>query len=150
MSVETVRFDSLRALVKATGEVDLATGAPLWAVLDGHLAAGRRFLRLDVSDVSFMDASALSGLSRLHHEALACRGTLVLTGVRPQVARILQLAGLEGVLFVSGPRADDDVPVPQPARRRPPARAPIRWPARPVPWTPPGLTRRVLPTRHDR
>jgi anti-anti-sigma factor len=111
MSVQTVRFDDTKALVKVNGELDLSTAAPLWAVLDSHLAAGRRFLRLDLSGVTFLDATALTGITRAHKELLARRGTLVVTGVRSLVGRVLRMTGLDEVLFVGGPRADDDLPV---------------------------------------
>jgi anti-sigma B factor antagonist len=112
VAVETVRFDRLRALVKVTGELDLATAAPLWAVLQGHVAAGRRFLRLDMSGVTFLDATALTGITRAHQELLVRRGTLVITGVRVLVSRVLRLTGLDEVLFIGGPRSDDDLPDP--------------------------------------
>ena len=102
MSVETVRFDRLRAHVRAEGDIDISTAAPLWAVLDGHLAAGRRFLRLDVSGVTFLDASALSGVTQAHRDALARRGTLVLTGVHAHIEKLLHLTGLADVLFIGG------------------------------------------------
>jgi anti-sigma B factor antagonist len=108
MSVDTVRFDASRANLKVVGELDLATAAPLWAVLQGHLAAGRRYLRLDLSEVTFIDATALSGIARAHRDLLAVRGTLVITGVRARVHRVLRLTGLDEVLFVGGARADDD------------------------------------------
>jgi anti-sigma B factor antagonist len=110
MSVQTVRFDATRALIKVNGELDLSTAAPLWAVLDSHLGAGRRFLRLDLSGVTFLDTTALSGITRTHQELLARRGTLVMTGVRSLVGRVLRVTGLDEVLLVSGPRADDDSP----------------------------------------
>jgi anti-sigma B factor antagonist len=112
VSVETARCDRLRALVKITGELDLSTAAPLWAVLEGHVESGRRFLRLDMSGVTFLDAAALTGITDVHEKLLARRGTLVITGVRPIVARVLRMTHLDRVLFVSGPRADDDLPVP--------------------------------------
>ncbi|MCW2594268.1 MAG: anti-sigma factor antagonist (spoIIAA-2)/anti sigma b factor antagonist RsbV [Jatrophihabitans sp.] len=108
MSVETVRFDPTRASIKVVGELDLATAPPLWAVLRGHLAAGRRFARLDVSGVTFLDATTLTGIARAHEDFLASRGTLVITGVRAPVARALRLTGLDETLFVGGPRGDDD------------------------------------------
>lgn len=100
LSVETVGLDTLRAHVRVAGDLDLSTGAPLWAVLQSHLAAGRRHLRLDLSDVAFLDASALSGIVQAHHDALGRRGTLVLTGLNPNLDRVLQLTGLNDVLFV--------------------------------------------------
>lgn len=112
MAVETVRFDRLRALVKVTGELDLSTAAPLWAVLESHVASGRRFLRLDMSGVTFLDATALSGITRAHQDLLRRRGTLVITGVRSLVDRVLRMTGLDQILFISGPRSDDDLPIP--------------------------------------
>ncbi|MGI8678292.1 MAG: STAS domain-containing protein [Jatrophihabitans sp.] len=109
MSVDTLRFNATRALIKVAGELDLASAAPLRAVLRCHLDAGRRFLRLDMSDVTFLDATALSGILASHHDLLAGRGTLVITGVRGLVARVLRLTGLDEVLFIGGPRSDDDV-----------------------------------------
>lgn len=110
ISVETARCDRLRALIKVTGELDLRTAAPLWAVLQGHVNSGRRFLRLDVSGVTFLDATALTGITTVHRDLLGRRGTLVITGVRTLVARVLRVTGLDEVLFVSGPRAEDDSP----------------------------------------
>lgn len=115
MSVDTVRFNQTGALIKVNGELDLSTAAPLWAVLQSHLAAGRRFLRLDLSGVTFLDATVLTGITRAHQELLARRGTLVITGVRALVSRVLGMTGLDEVLFVSGPRADDDYTTPEPA-----------------------------------
>ena len=108
--VDTVRFDRLRALVKVTGEVDVSTAAALWAVLQSHLASGRRFVRLDLSGVTLLDATALSGITRAHHDLLRRRGTLVITGVRSLVARVLRITGLDEQLFIGGPRADDELP----------------------------------------
>jgi anti-sigma B factor antagonist len=108
MSVETLRFDRTRASVTVGGELDVTTAAPLWAVLQGHLAAGRRFVRLDLSGVTFIDATALTGITRAHEEFLAGRGTLVISGVRPPVARVLRMTALDEILFVDGPRGNDD------------------------------------------
>ncbi len=110
IAVDTVRFDPMRALVRVTGEIDKSTAAALWAVLQGHVGAGRRFLRLDLSGVTSIDAGALSGLTRAHQDLLHQRGTLVLTGVRSLAARVLRLSGLDQQLFIGGPRADDDLP----------------------------------------
>jgi len=108
MSVETVHFDRTRAIIRVTGDLDRATAAPLWAVLQGHISAGRRFLRVDLSGVTFLDAAALSALTRTHQELLTTRGTLIITGVRSVVARVLRRTGLDEVLFIGGPRSDDD------------------------------------------
>lgn len=109
MTVETVSAGSQHALVRVDGELDMGTAAPLWAVLRSHLAADRRFLRLDVHGLRFLDATALSGITAVHRDALEARGTLILTGVQSVVGRVLSLTGLDEVLFIGGPRADFDV-----------------------------------------
>lgn len=101
VSVETVGLDRLRAHVRVTGDLDVSTAATLWAVLQGHLAAGRKHLRLDLDGVTFLDTCALSGIVQTHHEALEKRGTLVLSGVNAHVAHVLEVTGVADVLFVA-------------------------------------------------
>ena len=67
-------------------------------------------MRLDLSGVTLLDATALSGITRAHHDLLRRRGTLVITGVRSLVARVLRMTGLDEQLFIGGPRADDELP----------------------------------------
>jgi anti-anti-sigma factor len=101
VSVETVDLDPLRAFVRVTGDLDVSTAATLWAVLQGHLAAGRKHLRLDLAGVALLDSCALSGIVQIHHEALELRGTLVLSGVNPHVANVLRMTGVDDVLFLA-------------------------------------------------
>jgi anti-anti-sigma factor len=150
LSVETTELSQLRARVRVAGDLDASTGAPLWAVLQSHLAAGRRFLRVDLSGVAFLDAAALSGLTKAHHDALARRGTLVLTGVTMRLARVLRLTGLDRVLFVGGPRADDDIGLDTAISDDGRHAGPVSWAARPVPWTPPAVARSNHPAPGDR
>jgi anti-anti-sigma factor len=150
MSVDTTHSDAYRALVKVGGDLDISTVAPLCAVLDGHLAAGRRFLRLDLSEVTFLDAAALGGITRVHHEALQSRGTLVITGARPPVTRMLRLTRLDEVLFVGGPRGDDDLGSGVPISDGVVDSSPTMWPARPVPSMPPTIARSTRQAPPDR
>jgi hypothetical protein len=94
-------------------------------------------LRLDVSEVTFLDAASLGGITRFHHRALDHRGTLVLTGARPPVTRMLRLTGLDEVLFVGGPRADDDLASPVPISDE--DEAATVWPTGCRPASPSGL-----------
>jgi anti-sigma B factor antagonist len=149
MSVETVHFDGQHALMRVTGDLDMSTAPPLRAMLHSHLEAGRRFLRLDLSAVAFLDASALGGITTAHHEALGRRGTLVITGVHSLVARLLRLTGLDEVLLVGGPRADDDLPVPSPVSDDRPDPA-WEWPDWPVPSLPRATARSIRRARSDR
>jgi anti-sigma B factor antagonist len=105
LSVETVRFDERRAAVSVHGDLDVSTAAALWSILQNHLTAGRRYLRVDLSAVKFIDAAAVTAIVEVHHEALYRRGRLVLSGVSAAVAKVLSLTGVDGTLFIAGPPA---------------------------------------------
>jgi anti-anti-sigma factor len=107
-SITPVMADATRACLRLCGEIDAALAPALADRLDEHITQGRRYLRLELSGVTFMDTTALSVVLEAHHRLLASRGTLVLTGVRDAVTRLITLAKLDQVLFVSGPRSDLD------------------------------------------
>jgi anti-anti-sigma factor len=112
-SIETTRFDRRSASISVRGDLDVAIAAQLWSVLQQNLLAGRRFLRLDLSAVTFVDAAAVTAIVEVHHEALYRRGTLVLVGVTSLVAKVLSLTGVDDLLLIAGPRSDNDQPNPR-------------------------------------
>lgn len=105
LGLATVHADASRASVHVAGNLDLATVDDLMTVLDEHIRAGRRYLRVDLGSCTFLDSTALARLVRLHLRLLETRGTLVLTGVRHRPARLLAITRLDSVLFVGGPRS---------------------------------------------
>jgi anti-anti-sigma factor len=109
-AIRTSRSTGQRATVSVHGDLDVATAAQLWSVLQEHLSAGRRFLRVDLSAVTFVDTAAVSAIVEVHHEALYRRGTVILEGVTPPVARVLALTGVADTLFIAGPRAGSEAP----------------------------------------
>ena len=92
------------------GEFDLACAGRLSTALDEQLHDGRRHIRVDAARVRFFDATVLGVLVEAHTRLLARGGTLVLTGVPARVQRLLEITGLDRVLF----RAE---PSPRPGRR---------------------------------
>lgn len=100
-SLTTVRQDRAHVVIRAVGEWDLANAHILAEQLDEHEKAGRRFVRLDVSDVTFLDSTCLSVLLTTHQRLLAARGTFVLTGVTPRLTRLLQLTHLDRELLTT-------------------------------------------------
>jgi anti-sigma B factor antagonist len=85
-------------VVEVDGELDLGA-AP---ALDRHLGAAReerpRAVVLDMTEVRFVDSSALRSLLRAR-EALAGDGVeLVLAGVAPQVRRLFELTSTDSLL----------------------------------------------------
>jgi anti-sigma B factor antagonist len=101
-AIVTVSEDSWRAFVALRGELDVADVPELQAVLDGHLEAGRRVLRLDTHDVTFMDSSVLGAIVAAHRRCVELHATLILTGVSGIVQRIVSLTGLDQVLLIDG------------------------------------------------
>jgi anti-anti-sigma factor len=100
-SLTTLRQDRTRILIRAVGEWDLANAHLLDEMLAEQQEAGRRFVRLDMSAVTFLDCTCLDVLVSAHRRLLAARGTLVLTGITPQQMRLLKLARLDQILLTT-------------------------------------------------
>lgn len=99
LAVTVDSVDGLRCRLSVSGTLDLCTAERLSAELDAQRAAGRRFLRMDLSRVTFIDATALGVIVAAHHLFLADRGTLIITGPSTCVTRLLNLTGLATALF---------------------------------------------------
>jgi anti-anti-sigma factor len=67
--------------------------------------AGRRVV-VDLSELQFMDTSAIHVLVSVNNRVMAGGGLLVLAGAQPVVARVLSLAGADEVMPVVGNVAD--------------------------------------------
>lgn len=113
LDVASVPMGTRRATVQVRGEVDLSTAPQLAAVLDDNLSSGHRFVRLDLSRVSFLDCAGLRLLVEAHNAFLAARGSLVLTGIDARIARLLAITHLDECLLLADGPAD-----PPRARRR--------------------------------
>lgn len=98
--VATISEDAWRAFVALRGELDVADVPRLKAVLDGHIDAGRRVLRLDLQDVTFVDSSILGVIVVAHRRCAELAGSLILTGVHGVAQRIVALTALDQVLLI--------------------------------------------------
>jgi anti-anti-sigma factor len=105
LGLSTVVADASKATVHVAGDLDLSTTDGLSAVLEEHLAAGRRYLRVDLGSCTFLDSTALATLVDVHERVLNSRGTLVLMGVGARPERLLRITKLDKVLLVGGPRS---------------------------------------------
>jgi anti-anti-sigma factor len=101
LTVRTVLADAAHANLQLRGELDLATVDLLARALGRHLAAGRRFVRLDLSRLAFLDCAGLRCLVQAHDRFLAGRGSLSLTGVGPRINRLLRLTHLDQALLIA-------------------------------------------------
>lgn len=106
-TVSTVAVRPPSAVVSAAGKLaDAPSAARLAAALEHQRATGCHFVRLDLSELSLLDRAGFDVLLEAHHHFLAAGGALVMTGVGPRIARLLQLTGVHRTLFTV-PRASD-------------------------------------------
>jgi len=99
LDITTTATDGLRAELAVHGELDMATVGLLIHALCDQLRAGRRFVRLDMSGLSFLGGRGLAALVTAHNAFLAKRGMLTLSGVTAPAQRLLTLTHLDEVLF---------------------------------------------------
>jgi anti-anti-sigma regulatory factor len=90
--VRTSTCDASRANLHVSGDLDADGAAVLGQVIDGHIRAGRRFLRLHLGGVRSLGDAATVAIARAHEQLLAGRGTLILTGVSGPIEAALRVA----------------------------------------------------------
>lgn len=98
-TVRVVAVDGVRASLALAGEFDTGCAHRVEAAFSAQFAAGRRLLRADLHAVTFMDTAVLGVLLDAHDRAMARHGTLVLTGVRPPLERLLRVSGTDAMLL---------------------------------------------------
>ena len=111
LTLTVTKSDDLRANVRLAGDLDLASARLLIAALEHELDCGRRYLRLDLSGLSFLDSAGVAALVDVHWAFLERRGTVIIIGIRPRARRLLSLTGTDRVLLVAADLARAAVPV---------------------------------------
>jgi anti-anti-sigma factor len=96
----SVLHRSTHTIVRLRGEIDFATAPGLRERLFGLLQPGVGLVILDLSGVSFCDASGLGVLVGSHHRATMLGLTLRLTALPPRVAKLLRIHGLDRTLTI--------------------------------------------------
>lgn len=74
--------------------------------LHHQLAADRRHLRVDLSELPFIDAAGLEVILEAHWALLTLAGTLVLPGMCTRTGGLVQIIGLDSVLLIAAGVAD--------------------------------------------
>jgi anti-sigma B factor antagonist len=82
-------------IVSVTGELDIATAEQAYSyiseVIDGRSAP----VTVDLSGLTFCDASGLGALARVARHARQAGRQLMLESVRPSVMKIMRITGLD-------------------------------------------------------
>jgi anti-sigma B factor antagonist len=87
--------------VRAGGELDMATRADLSRSLEGASTAGATTLRLDFTEVTFIDSTAIKVIARAGEEVRSRGGQVEIAFGNPNVLKIFVIAGLERLFELS-------------------------------------------------
>jgi anti-sigma B factor antagonist len=87
-------------LIAVSGALDLLTCPDLLDKLEARARTGRHLV-LDLSEVSFFGAAAMTLVEHVHLTATAAGGSCRLVAVPPQILRVLTLVGFDLVVPVS-------------------------------------------------
>ncbi len=88
------------ALLAVTGEIDMSTAESLYHQARALIDGGPARLVLDLGEVTFCDSLGVAALVRIYKHGMAAGCQLRLTNLRPHVAHILQISGLDQVFEV--------------------------------------------------
>jgi len=91
------------AFVTLRGELDLATTPLVTRRLRSAIDDGCRRMMIDLSDVTFIDASALGMLTTTRRELGERQGTMRFVGYRPTFLRLCRATGLAEHFGLSDP-----------------------------------------------
>ncbi len=96
-AIRRLHLEGPTCVLAVEGDLDLDSTERFKAELHRPLDSGCRRLVLDLSQVAFIDSSALGVLVGVNYERRLVAGEgLVLAGLRPSVLKVLEVNGLVG------------------------------------------------------
>jgi anti-sigma B factor antagonist len=101
LTLTVSKTDELRANIRLAGDLDIASARLMVAALEHELDLGRRYVRLDMSGLSFVDSHGIAALVETHWRFLERRGTVVIIGAPRRARRLMELTGTDTVLLVA-------------------------------------------------
>ena len=84
-------------VVSVTGELDIATADQAYAYISEVIDSWPTPVSVDLSGLTFCDASGLGVLAKIARDARQAGRQLKLTSVRPPLLKIMRLTGLDSV-----------------------------------------------------
>lgn len=95
-------LDGTRLVLALAGDLDLTTAEALTQALDDLLKHyDQREVALDLAEVGFIDSSGLGVILGRFRRLSSAGRSLSLTGVRPTVRTVLEIAGIPSVMPVA-------------------------------------------------
>ncbi len=84
-------------VIQMTGELDIATAEQAYSYISGVIDGRPAPVTVDLSGLTFCDASGLGVLARIARHARQAGRQLRLTSARPSLLKLMRLTGLDGV-----------------------------------------------------
>jgi anti-sigma B factor antagonist len=84
-------------VVSVSGELDIATAEQAYAYISEVIDSWPTMISVDLSGLTFCDASGLGVLAKIARHARQAGRQLRLTSARPSLLKIIRLTGLDGV-----------------------------------------------------
>jgi anti-sigma B factor antagonist len=103
VSIEYTALDGI-ALMRITGDLDVANADQLTDLGQMALTEVTSTLRIDLTELGFIDSTGLSALHALQDHADQHRYTLILDNPPERVIKLLAISGLTGLFTVSRSR----------------------------------------------
>jgi anti-sigma B factor antagonist len=82
-------------IISVTGELDIATAEQAYAYISDVIDAWPTPVSVDLSGLTFCDASGLGALARVARHARQAGRQLTLTAARPSLRKIMRITGLD-------------------------------------------------------
>jgi anti-sigma B factor antagonist len=82
-------------IISVTGELDIATAEQAYTYISDMIDAWPAPVSVDLSGLTFCDASGLSALARVARHARQAGRQLKLTAARPSLRKIMRITGLD-------------------------------------------------------
>ncbi len=102
LQLEIVDRSDGEVTARLSGDLDIVTSEGIKRELAQFLDDGCTRLRLDLTDVGFVDSSGLGVLVAIHRHAEARGGQFVVLSVPPPVQRLFEITRLGDLLQVDG------------------------------------------------
>ncbi|SDJ10799.1 STAS domain-containing protein [Frankineae bacterium MT45] len=106
LRVDALRSEGGRSYIKVSGSMGRGSAELVEALIDVQLSRRRRFIRMDLADLTEIDEVGVRTVVAVHRRVLAERGTLVLAEVPELVQAAFTTYAPDDGLLVMYPCAD--------------------------------------------